>query len=186
MKIILHLGMPRTATTTLQTSLFSKLPEINYLGVPFFNKQIAELRDAVLNQDNEKINQLKKSDFNIFVTNKINLFSDESFLDPFEQTLAERTQSLKSLKKFFGEECEILITLRSQQNFLRSYFNGPYRTFNENIKLNDSSFTKLVEDKVLRNKSVVDLLKYDLLIEELNEILVRIKFISFYMKNLPK
>ena len=134
MKIILHLGMPRTATTTLQTSLCSKLPEINYLGVPFFNKQIAELRDAVLNQDNEKINQLKKSDFNIFVTNKINLFSDESFLDPFEQTLAERTQSLKSLKKFFGEECEILITLRSQQNFLRSYFNGPYRTFNEKGK----------------------------------------------------
>ena len=71
MKIILHLGMPRTATTTLQTSLF-QLPEINYLGVPFFNKQIAELRDAVLNQDNEKINQLKKS-IQYFVTNKINL-----------------------------------------------------------------------------------------------------------------
>ena len=81
--------------------------------------------------------------------------------------MEQRFQNLKNLKKIFGSNCDVIIKLRAQYEWIRSYFNGPYRTFynSKNATLDNKFFANFVEKNVLDKPLVVNLMKYDLLNE---------------------
>ena len=94
MKLYLHIGYPRTGTTTLQKHLFCKHPQINYFGKNLirgyneenlnikFKPYINEIIDLLLFLNDEEFNQrydyiLKKIDFLELSASKTNIISEE-------------------------------------------------------------------------------------------------------------
>ena len=91
-KLYLHIGYPRTATTTFQKHLYEKHPDINYLGKHIsyrnsgdflkYDQKINTIFDAVLHLSNEEFNKkriqlLEQIKFLKLSIDKLNLFSDE-------------------------------------------------------------------------------------------------------------
>jgi len=51
MKLVFHLGYPRTGSTFLQTSIFPKHKEINFLGPKnYFNWEDVKINQSTLNK----------------------------------------------------------------------------------------------------------------------------------------
>ena len=94
MKLYLHIGYPRTGTTTLQKHLYCKHPQINYLGKNLsrsiseekfnikFKPNISEIIDLLLYLSDEEYNKkydylFKKIDALDLSATKTNILSDE-------------------------------------------------------------------------------------------------------------
>ena len=94
MKLYLHIGYPRTGTTTLQRHLYCKHPQINYLGKDLsrsidvekldirFKPHVSEILDLLLYLSDEEYNKkydylLKKLDALDLSATKTNILSDE-------------------------------------------------------------------------------------------------------------
>ena len=86
---MIHMGLPKTATTSLQNNFFLKLHEkekINFLGRAFtstnreyfnpFGMIMAELRNELL--DSEKEIELRNSLYALLDNDKVNVISEES------------------------------------------------------------------------------------------------------------
>jgi len=91
-KLFYHIGYPRTATTLLQSSLFLKHKDINYLGCKYYNNNknifsfeklylLGSLYTSYEIKNNEidfdKINKI--INLNVFDKNKANIISSEHF-----------------------------------------------------------------------------------------------------------
>ena len=116
---IIHVGMGKTGTTHLQQKVF---PELDRLGILRYHTdwkvKYKDVKDKRLVFD--EFNR-KSLDFGLdnFADDSIHLISNESILswDPRHwQT------SLSNLLSDFGEESEILITLRDPYSYLRSLY----------------------------------------------------------------
>lgn len=134
--MIVHIGYPKTATTTIQDGLFRELHNnslINYINAKMIlsNKQIFSL---ILNKDissediytsSQKINILSSEFFTISLYYLEKIFKNNTeIIDPF--LLPEK------LLGFFGnklDDLEILVTLRNQQALIYSHYVQDYRLF---------------------------------------------------------
>lgn len=135
-KILIHVGFPKTATTTLQKVIFNKLHEngaINYLGrnSNSLNENISKkIRESWLGIQNNKINLEK-----YLRDDKLNVYSDEEFLFP-EYYLQKKYKSkvniniFKYLNRcFLGHEIEFVFVIRNQPEILYSQYVQFYRFF---------------------------------------------------------
>ena len=128
MTTILHVGSPKSGTTTLQENVLAHLDGIVYLGKPF---PTPEMR-----QDIEYVKRYDASDFSLerlksFVAEhrataeaagKPLVFSDETLTSPGMKSLvAER------LHEVFGP-ARIIVTLRNQHKSIESYYTRHGRT----------------------------------------------------------
>jgi hypothetical protein len=136
--IFIHIGYPKTGTTTLQMHLFQKHSQIEYLGkfIPSFGyagKEIGEKIQYIISTPDhlykrpEKI-ELKKSD-------RTQLVSSENFLHPEAVPVSQVAHRIHDL---FGD-VKIIITLRRQQELLQSFYlnhgrYGQYLYGSANIK----------------------------------------------------
>lgn len=133
-KIIIHLGLPKTATTTLQHHLFQKLHDekkINFLGkviefdesgkAIWKNKIGSVIRDVcegkVDPKDAGNIDELFHSDL-------INVFSDEGIVInyPFKKglTISNKIENLKAFLCMY--DVEILFSLRNPAEYFHSLY----------------------------------------------------------------
>jgi len=116
---IIHIGLGKTGTTQLQLKIF---PVLDRLGILHYrddlNQKISNnnFRRKVLNESSQT-----KLDFGLdkFSNNSIHLVSNEHILswDPRDWQI-----SLSNLLSDFGNESEILITLRDPSSYLRSIY----------------------------------------------------------------
>ena len=144
MKIAIHIGYPKAASTTLQKHLFHKHPELNNLGnyptanIGIDSKEIDSeasfLKYKELKQFYSNILQLddieyafSKNDviFNTYVlphmtADKINIFSHEGFLATFFSN-PDRGGKAKRLCSYFKDP-KILIIIRNQFELIRSQY----------------------------------------------------------------
>ena len=121
-KVFLHIGYPKTATTTLQKHLFSTSKNLLYLGKPFetfieawinemcYNTSINYTPDAFRHWFQDC---LAKQDFPVFL-------SHEGFLMPNSQDLQIICERIK---KVF-EPCQIVLTLRNQWEIASSFYHS--------------------------------------------------------------
>jgi hypothetical protein len=144
MKIAVHIGYPKAASTTLQKHLFHKHSELNNLGnYPTANigidseeidSEASYLKYKELKQFYSNILQLddieyafSKNDaiFNTVVlphmsADKINIFSHEGFLATFFSN-ADRGDKAKRLYSYFRDP-QIMIVIRNQIEMIRSQY----------------------------------------------------------------
>lgn len=149
MKIVFHLGYPRTGTTFLQTHIFPKHKEINFLGpknylnwqdVKIDQDTLDKFKDYyLLNNQTDFINDIIKH----FDKEKINIFSSESYLI-YSNTI-NNFYDCKYIEQLFqNEELELsfLIVLRNQYDLINSVYHHGYSYISEFLKIKD--FEKLV------------------------------------------
>ena len=125
-KIIFHIGLHKTATTSLQVDTFPKIRELNYLPMQldpvrtYINHVLA--CDPIYYPGSTKAAPLKAH----FVANKVNLVSSESLSGPAWVGVAQRgidhRSPVLSNLSFDFKEAEILLILRRQDGYARSMY----------------------------------------------------------------
>lgn len=182
-ELIIHIGYPKTGTTTLQTGLFSKHYEINYLNP---NNNVAKIiSDIYYRRENgikRNLNCYRKELYQILVkqSSGCNLISSESFLSfsmffrlnpaPYIHTLEPNSvaRKMKMIFKDLGvfENVKILITLRKQTDLIKSMYaqvyNLSYKRYQET-----STFEKFLKYTFDENKDdfIMDVLQYNEIVE---------------------
>lgn len=137
----LHIGLPKTATKTLQGNLFTKHPEVDYLGiysndagnehyrtdvpgVRVKNAKINELLDHLLwegkfKPDFERCRELYAQTVAASIkSNAVPVWSWESMVEDTHKVQAIRARNLKEI---FGS-CKVLVTIRHPLDFVESLY----------------------------------------------------------------
>lgn len=167
-KLLLHIGYPKTATTTLQEEIFVKLHEqgkINYLGRTIQSshtrsgKSLFRGIDWVWHLRRNYIagEALKKGSISLS-SSKLNVMSDEdlTFHDFFHNAQFDRSINHndfpKKLREILGDDVEvtILLTLRNQNDLIFSSYLQKVRFVNRYI--GDYSFSDFLKNTYNHNK----------------------------------
>lgn len=147
-KVLLHLGLPKTATSSLQHNVFQRLhieKRINFLGKCLnFDYQTGRLE--VFNYRGKFIRRFAEGDFNleeakhelknILHRDLLNVFSDEGIMIAYpgkeNLPLSEKIANLYTL--FEGYEVTVVVTLRDPVDYLYSLYVELYPEFCASVK----------------------------------------------------
>lgn len=140
-KLLIHIGYPKTATTTLQTGLLAELhrgKHINFLG------RAAHTDNKIFNQvrtfaDNLYLERnLDNISFNI-LPDVLNVLSEDILTGPqlyrslqLNNKVADPIRFPKKLAQYFykqADEISILVTIRNQVDAIISYYIQSYASF---------------------------------------------------------
>ncbi len=158
MRLIYHLGYPRTGTTLLQKNIFRYHPEINYLGpksydpdykVPIDQKKIDELELFFQNNNSNYKDLSSKVDVNIFSNDKVNIFSSEKYLYYKNYKKYDGLIALKNfLKNQFDLKFGVIYSIRNQYELIESIYHHSYGYLKTFLKSkNIEELVKKIEDQ---------------------------------------
>lgn len=127
MNVTIHVGFSRTGTTTLQRHLFSRHPEIHYLGKPYGDDLLGQELEKLMEQESTRYEStLLKNHADKFIRGrklpagkKMALVSDERLVS--YSKVRDRGLTADRLKETL-RPCRILFTIRSQFDTLRSAY----------------------------------------------------------------
>lgn len=136
--LYVHIGFPRTATTTLQLKLFKNHKDLNYLG-RFPNRNLAHhktIHNILYYSDQEFTKNFKKISDEIknlpLSSIKTNLISDEFFLlrDLLHQKIfiKDSIQRLNKICRLNNINLKIIYSVRNQLDIIRSLFQVTFLT----------------------------------------------------------
>jgi len=150
MKIIVHLGYPKTMSKYLQINVFDEINSINYIKPHGKNYLLYhEIRDIVLSKSNKDFNKniayLKRKVFQNLSKSKINLFSDEIYLWPNKQGFKKTFERLNKIFNIKGLKINFIIFYRNKNIILRSMYCQNINSF-LNIDKNYVDYNKLLKD----------------------------------------
>lgn len=186
-KVALHIGLPKTATTSIQENLLypaHKAGHINYLGrygsrfsgeyYNPFEKVFSELTKSKL--DDDSILRLREHLFSLMKLDKLNVISEEIL----SSTHNFGYLRLENLQKIL-ESCDVkvLISLRSPVDFFYSYYAECYRwKFHEEESINTiGKFAKKVVNDVYNED--FDIIHYGRFLPKVSNIFSQITIILF-------
>jgi len=139
-KVLIHLGLPKAASTTIQNNLFlglHKLNLINFIGRAFesnyYGAETKKKYKAFFHHlANSNKAQDSKYDLNSFkmelISEKLNVYSEGMFVTNEKEE--DRFIQAENLFNFFSlktTKIEILFIIRSQNTWIYSYFLQKYR-----------------------------------------------------------
>ncbi len=127
--IVVHIGFPRTGTTTLQRHLFFRHPEILYLGKPYGDLTMRDSIDALIMEEStvyrpEALRNLIESrmERGLEGGRKVFLLSEERLVSAAK--VRDKGVVAQRLFEVFGA-CKILVTIRNQIEAVKSaYLSG--------------------------------------------------------------
>lgn len=141
--LYIHIGFPKTATTTLQNNIFFGHNDVNYFGKPFgrvvkdsklVDKQVEVVSKVWRQNNNEyewrRLKCLVKESFIPFFDNKI---KNTISLEEFSYASNRRLLVAGRLKDLFNK-CRIIITIRSQPDAIISAYFWKHM----NLEINES------------------------------------------------
>lgn len=147
-RLLIHIGVPKSGTTSLQFGAFPTHPEIRYIGKPFYDAQIgyeaslatAQLCDSLWKQDDLEFDlTLARQRFEFGVLprlgKKLVVLSEEGLSQASAADRHLTAQRLSTLCQ--GMPCLILITIREQKSALFSGHNWIYARHLTSLKFND-------------------------------------------------
>jgi hypothetical protein len=133
-KFFIHVGYPKTATTTLQKKLFSRHPGICYLGKPLTGK-LLDIEYQILNLDSIQFARTLPDLREMFLAlirqcpdDRNALLSHEGFLRATRYSGHDIGRTAERIKQVFSDplagslEVHVLITIRKQVDIIPSYF----------------------------------------------------------------
>lgn len=166
-RILLHLGLPKTATSSLQHNVFQKLHEekrINFLGkcldydyktgnVQIVNYTGKFIRDAA--EGNLSIDQARLKLEGVLDSVLLNVFSDEGIMVAYpgkeNRLLSEKFDNLRRV--FEGYNLNVIVTLRHPVDYLYSLYVQLYPDFCSRIK--EFNSIEKYTDQLLRDSNGV-------------------------------
>jgi hypothetical protein len=121
--IWVHAGFVKTATSTLQRAVFSRHDEINYLGLPAPNADLAQVIHALAKADSiefdlDRARRTVAPHLRPAAPRRTSLVSYENFV-LYEST--DKGVVAQRLRDIFPD-CHILFTIRRQQDIVRSWY----------------------------------------------------------------
>ena len=126
--LFIHVGYPKTATTTFQKHVFPKHPDIDYLGkfIPSFRFCEEKLYPEIEKLMTTDSSQYVKSEvlqevverYRMQSAGKILLLSSESFIHVTAIDLGLVAQRIKDT----FSPCKIIITIREQRDIIKSFY----------------------------------------------------------------
>ena len=170
MRIVCHLGFPRTASTFLQSNIFPLHKQINLLGPKnYVNWEDVKITQDDLNLISEKnyddnlknkvINEIEKNLIKYFDEKKVNIITSERYTT--YKNIINDFRDLKYLEillnqNFKDVKIDFLIILRDQYELIKSYYYHDYQNTSDFLRINKfkSIFDfsdKNYEDKVPLN-----------------------------------
>ena len=135
MRLVLHVGYPKTGTTALQYGIFKKHNKINYISREHLKKE--NIKDPLLYRENSlsslsKTEEYRKILLKSFSEDKLNIISEELLLAsslsftryPYPFVFCRDAVAMSFVLSKILEGCDvtILITIRKQKSFLKSYY----------------------------------------------------------------
>ena len=168
MRIIIHLGYPRTGTTFLQTNVFPVHSDINFLGPKNYldlkDKKITErdlnlisLRNNENDLNNNKINKIDKDLIEYLDEKKVNVLSFERYTN--YRNLVNDFKDLKYLEilinqRFNNVNFDFIIVLRNQYDLIKSYYYHNYSLSSVFLGIKDfKSIFNLLDTEILEKYS---------------------------------
>lgn len=125
---VIHIGFPKTGTTTLQTHLFAKHPGIHYLGKPYRDDDLKEMisrlvmrESTVYTTENLKQYINKHLARGLETGKNVFLISDETFVSAAK--VRDKGVVAHRLKDLFPA-AKILVTIRDQMDAVKSGYIG--------------------------------------------------------------
>lgn len=165
-KIFIHIGFPKTGTTTLQKHFFSQIDEISYLGkfdtkdrLYRFNNDI--INDIIFKEDISLQDcKVYESEIKSFSSKEKVILSEESFvfntlrisqingeeIIPLQKNIATNIRSIFDDQKY---DVKILMAIRRQDELITSLYAQSYSNYYSKYKEYDS-FKKFL--KIFLNK----------------------------------
>lgn len=140
-ELILHIGLPKTATTTLQNNLFFPLHKegkINFLGRyqsgksnDYFNP-FEDIYTGIKDK-NSDLDTLKKKLASLMCDDKLNVISEESLAITENEIFEVILKNLSFILE--GFQTTLLLSIRNPVEFIRSYYIEQYRWFYKNNEI---------------------------------------------------
>lgn len=135
--IYVHIGLPKTATTTLQSHLYPKLPndKVDYLGV---HQPRGEKKEALFEQFIQAVNRGGIKDIKIKISEKLKdkkvLVISEELITVSEPHINWR-EKLKNLSKILtGFDYKIIVSVREPVSAMYSFYIEPHSFFEKTNK----------------------------------------------------
>lgn len=134
---LIHLGMPKTATTFLQSFVFALHSEVKYLGKfegekhfcsPAMQQAVRCLRQPTHPKLRSHYGNSRREIERQQLPGKLTVFSDEAFTFGSRSIKAEQA---KRFRDFFGD-CRILLTIREPLSLMETLYFQELRGFNYN------------------------------------------------------
>ena len=163
MRIVIHLGYPRTGTTFLQTNVFPIHKQINLLGAVNYQNNddvkitqndldLISMTNNEYDLDNKIVNKIDKDVIQYFDEKKINIISTEAYT--MFQNAHYNFRDLRYLEillnqKYENVQFDFLITLRNQYDLIKSLYYHNYHKISELLKIKNFKliFNSLGEEK---------------------------------------
>ncbi len=149
--IVIHIGMPKAASTTLQQNFFARLPVINFTGGNENYNSLSNLSfikiigtdDCYFNADDVRRGIVKEYDDKL-PTVLSKEFACSPFLPLSRGIPQSRTTVAKRFKTLFPD-AKILIVIRNQLKLQKSLYSEFYKHESRFLKLRMVSFKKWID-----------------------------------------
>lgn len=134
--VFVHLGLPKTATTTIRFNLFAKHSQVHYLGKFIGGGFPASVRPALANMFGQT-RSFDSGDIRLASIEDQLVYAATHHLRPVlaQESLAggmlyKKKRQAKLFKKSFGD-CKALLFVREPTSFLKSFYVQMLRNFNQ-------------------------------------------------------
>lgn len=160
-KIFVHIGLPKTATTSLQKDLFSRLDNFEYAGVSYPRSWEFDTRTVygafMVGMYSGDMGHFKRALELVDQTKPI-LISEEMIT--VVTVKSDWKQNLKNLRLLLDEhDYRLLITIRDPLDAMFSYYVERCDYFRDNYKIFDKQILDSVDMEIFRYQSFLGYLK---------------------------
>lgn len=147
---IIHIGMPKCASTTLQKNFFLQLPSINYAGLGKDTDLTAQMNSIFQkddihyneNQIRQNIDSATNPDLPFVISNEFYSNFNASFLS--RHTIQSRSKIARRFKSLFPE-AKILIIIRNQYDMQKSIYAQKKFMYSNYVKTNKLTFRHWID-----------------------------------------